>query len=323
MIIIDISCLEKLTIGKYSMKGNELLMQSNKPLSGLELDMEQLRMLAIRQGALHRVSTAVLVNMPNVKKELDQQLLSGDDKNKPGFKPERNKYHIIHGSFRDLVNVYVDKTGDLEKTEAIGDARTRQKKEEITTTTIVKPEEQYSVLKVVDPENDHVACGKISGFFGNKEVCSTLRMIIFTRAGLSETTELRLTDMEELERVIIGDKCFLGVAVFHVQRCPQLRRMFIGDGSFTTCTECVIEDNAELLELQLGGNVGVSTPQQDETKKENTKNTTNSPGGVNEEKLIEQSKETKPDEPAEICKEPAEKLVLKLASCYYQKNSNE
>lgn len=308
MIIIDISCLEKLTIGKYSMKGNELLMQSNKPLSGLELDMEQLRMLAIRQGALHRVSTAVLVNMPNVKKELDQQLLSGDDTKEPGFKPERNKYHIIHGSFRDLVNVYVDKTGDLEKTEAIEDAREEQGKEEITTKTIVIPEEQYSVLKVVDPENDHVACGKISGFFGNKEVCSTLRMIIFTRAGLSETTELRLTDMEELERVIIGDKCFLGVAVFHVQRCPQLRRMFIGDGSFTTCTECVIEDNAELLELQFG-----STAADDEENKGAKEDVVEPPNEEGEE-------ENEGGDEDPTCFQCS---TLKLSSCFSSRERNE
>lgn len=268
-MIIDISCLEKLIIGKYSMKGNELLMQSNNPLSGLELDMEQLRMLAIRQGALHRVSTAVLVNMPDVKKAIDQQLLSDDDRNEPGFKAERDEYHIIHGSFRDLVSVYVDDAGDLGKTKAIGNARTEQEKEEITTTTHVIPEEQYSVLKVVNPENDHETCEKIRGFFGNNELRSTLRMIIFTKASLSGTTELQLTDMEELERVIIGDKCFLGVTAFHVQYCPKLRRVFIGDGSFTICTKCVIEDNEELLELQFGSTAASEKENKDDEVEEN------------------------------------------------------
>ena len=300
-MIIDISCLEKLIIGKYSMKGNELLMQSNNPLSGLELDMEQLRMLAIRQGALHRVSTAVLVNMPDVKKAIDQQLLSDDDRNEPDFKAERDEYHIIHGSFRDLVSVYVDDAGDLGKTKAIGNARTRQKKEEITTTTIVNPEEQYSVLKI-DSE-DHETCEKIRGFFGNNELRSTLRMIIFTKASLSGTTELQLTDMEELERVIIGDKCFLGVTAFHVQHCPKLRRMFIGDGSFTICTECVIEDNEDLLELQFG-----STAADDEENE----------GGEEENEDGEEENEGGEEDPT--CFQCS---TLKLASCFSSVERNE
>ena len=63
--------------------------------------------------------------------------------------------------------------------------------------------------------------------------------------------------MLHLERVEIGSNCFNNVTALRVENCLKLRRLFIGDGSFEKKRECVIENNEELLELQLGGNVGL------------------------------------------------------------------
>ena len=290
--------MTELTIGMYSFYGNEraicelrMIDCFNKVLS--PKDEEDKIELKFRQGSFQRATEA-------------------DFRNVPVKKPKRK--HIIHGSFKELDYLNIHNTGSLIDREVIKD-----KINELMSNKQLITERVLNIGSITKE-----VARVYKGLFIRERLfilCKDIRMLIIEDDRDGDC--FKLVDMPNLERVEIGNNCFQSVTILHVKCCPKLRRMFIGDGSFTNCTECVIEDNAELLELQLGGNVGVSTPQQDETKKENTKNTTNSPGGVNEEKLIEQSKETKPDEPAEICKEPAEKLVLKLASCYYQKYSNE
>lgn len=84
-------------------------------------------------------------------------------------------------------------------------------------------------------------------------LCHDLRMLIIGDGCNTELMQgLVFDSMPNLERVEIGKNCFSKVTSFHVQHCPKLRRVFIGDGSFTICTECVIEDNEDLLELQFG-----------------------------------------------------------------------
>lgn len=232
------------------------------------------------------------------------------------FQVQEGSKHTIHGSFKKLDYLKIINTGVFELPKANEKMIKRLGDEHL----VIGERNPNALIDKSVVWIDHTALVNedLIGY------CKGVRMLMIENdCDSSEVMELKLVNMTSLERIEIGKNCFSKVTSFHVKHSPKLRRVFIGDGSFTNCTECVIEDNAELLELQLGGNADVSIPQQGENKKENTKNTTNSPGGVNEEKLIEQSKETKPDEPAEICKEPVEKLVLKLASCYYQQNSNE
>ena len=225
--------------------------------------------------------------------------------------------HTIHGSFKKLDYFHINDTGVLELPKANEKMIKRLSEEHLII------DERNNPNALIDKSVvwiDHTALVNedLIGY------CKGVRMLMIENdCDSSEVMKLKLVNMTSLERIEIGKNCISKLTSFHVNHSPKLRRVFIGDGSFTNCTECVIEDNAELLELQLGGNADVSIPQQGENKKENTKNTKNSPGGVNDEKQIEQSKESKPDKPAEICKEPVEKLVLKLASCYYQQNSNE
>ena len=123
--------------------------------------------------------------------------------------------------------------------------------------------------------------------------CQSVRMLIIDNGCTSDLPSLEFVKMRNLERVEIGRNCFNSVTALRVENCPKLRRLFIGDGSFERIRECVIENNEELLELQLGGNKGVSVERDEKKSSETT--------------AFEEVKEEDNDE----------QCILRLASWYY------
>lgn len=164
---------------------------------------------------------------------------------------EGNK-HIIHGSFKKLDYLKIINTGVFELPKANKKMIKRLSDEHLVIGERNNPNAliDKSVVWI-----DHTALVNedLIGY------CKGVRMLMIENDCDSlEVMELKLVNMPNLERIEIGKNCFSKVTSFHVQHCPKLRRVFIGDGSFTKCMDCVIEDNAKLLELQLGGNDGVS-----------------------------------------------------------------
>ena len=165
---------------------------------------------------------------------------------------KRDHENMIHGSFKELDYYCMPNAGELHlpKTNKKMIERIDAKVEVISEDVPPNPIEIEAIVKIVD------------GFPISKsllENCKNVRMLIIGDGCNTELMQgLVFDSMPNLERVEIGKNCFSKVASFHVQHCPKLRRVFIGDGSFTNCMDCVIESNPELLELQLGGNAGVS-----------------------------------------------------------------
>ena len=230
--------MTELTIGMYSFYGNECAICElrmtdcfNKVLS--PKDEEDKIELKFRQGSFQRATEADFRNVP-VK--------------------EPKKKHIIHGSFKELDYLNIHNTGSLIDREVIKDKinELMSNKQSIT--------ERVRNIGSITKEVARV----YKGLFISKRLlmlCKSIRMLIIEDDCDSDC--FKLVDMPNLERVEIGNNCFQSVTILHVKCCPKLRRMFIGDGSFTSCTECVIEDNEELLELQFG-----STAADDEENEE-------------------------------------------------------
>ena len=165
--------------------------------------------------------------------------------------------HIIHGSLRKLDYLDVQNAGDIE-----------------TRDVIEKKKGQLKEQRVINDEHAFVNLNNLSVVFvanglqinqGSFVACQSVRMLIIGNGCRSNIQSMKLVNMLNLERVEIGSNCFNEVTALHVENCPKSRRLFIGDGSFERIRKCVIENNEELLELQLGGNKGVSI-ERDEKK---------------------------------------------------------
>lgn len=219
--------MTELTIGMYSFYGNEraicelrMIDCFNKvPSPKNEEDKIELK---FRQGSFQRATEADFRNVP-VK--------------------EPKKKHIIHGSFKELDYLNIHNTGSLKDREVIKDKiKELMSNKQLITERVLN---NGSISKEV--------ATVYKGLFISERLfilCKDIRMLIIEDDRDGDC--FKLVDMPNLERVEIGNNCFQSVTILHVKCCPKLRRMFIGDGSFTNCTECVIEDNAELLELQFG-----------------------------------------------------------------------
>ena len=161
---------------------------------------------------------------------------------------ERNDLdHMIHGSFRKLDFLDIQDAGDLEGRAVIldKDKELKEKTKEIVTNNY--QDNDLRDMDVVMATNGILVCDHLLS------LCNDVRMLIIgDGCDIASSQDLVFDSMPNLERVEIGCDCFKSVTAFHVQHCHKLRRVFIGDGSFTICTECVIEDNKELLELQFG-----------------------------------------------------------------------
>lgn len=170
--------------------------------------------------------------------------------------------HIIHGSFRKLDYLDVQNAGDISVLAVVKD-----KGGEL--------EEQ----RVINDEHAFVNLNNFSVVFvanglqinqGSFVACQSIRMLIIGNGCTTDMPSMELVNMLNLERVEIGSNCFNSVTALRVENCPKLRRLFIGDGSFKIIGECVIENNEELLELQLGGNKGVSVERDEKKSSETT-----------------------------------------------------
>ena len=162
------------------------------------------------------------------------------------FQVQEGSKHTIHGSFKKLDYLKIINTGVFELPKANEKMIKRLGDEHLVIGERNNPNAliDKSVVWI-----DHTALVNedLIGY------CKGVRMLMIENdCDSSEVMELKLVNMTSLERIEIGKNCFSKVTSFHVQHCPKLRRMFIGDGSFTICTECVIEDNEDLLELQFG-----------------------------------------------------------------------
>lgn len=191
--------------------------------------------------------------------------------------------HIIHGSFRKLDYLDVQNAGDISVLAVVKD-----KGGEL--------EEQKEINDGADFVNlDNLSVVFVANGLQINQVlfdhCQSVRMLIIDNGCTSDLPSLEFVKMRNLERVEIGSNCFNSVTALRVENCPKLRRLFIGDGSFERIRECVIENNEELLELQLGGNKGVSV----ESDEKKSSETTSSSEEVKEED-DEDSDEKKPSE---------------------------
>ncbi len=153
--------------------------------------------------------------------------------------------HTIHGSFKKLDYLKFINTGVFELPKANEKMIKRLGDEHL----IIGERNPNALIDKSVVWIDHTALVN-EDLIGS---CKGVRMLMIENdCDSSEVMELKLVNMTSLERIEIGKNCFSKVTSFHVQHCPKLRRVFIGDGSFTICTECVIEDNEDLLELQFG-----------------------------------------------------------------------
>ena len=228
--------------------------------------------------------------------------------------------HIIHGSFRKLDYLDVQNAGDISVLAVVKD-----KGGEL--------EEQ----RVINDEHAFVNLNNFSVVFvanglqinqGSFVACQSIRMLIIGNGCTTDMPSMELVNMLNLERVEIGSNCFNSVTALRVENCPKLRRLFIGDGSFKIIGECVIENNEELLELQLGGNKGVSV-ERDEKKSSETTSSSNEKDNEGSEK--NPSEATTPEEtenedkkdsdekttPSNTKKGAKKQRILRLASWYY------
>ena len=171
--------------------------------------------------------------------------------------------HIIHGSFKKLDYLKIINTGEFELPKANKKMIKRLGDEHLVIGERNNPN-ALTDKSVVWIDHTALVNEDLIGY------CKGVRMLMIENdCDSSEVMELKLVNMTSLERIEIGKNCFKSVTAFHVQHCPKLRRMFIGDGSFTICTECVIEDNEDLLELQFGSTAASEKENKDDEVEEN------------------------------------------------------
>ena len=228
---------------------------------------------------------------------------------------KHGKEHIIHGSFRGLDYLSISDAGALRECDIIekkiGEMEGRTK--------TAGNEGDFSSLK--GKEVAKIADGvRISESL--LENCKSVRMLIIgDGCDIVSTKELVFDSVPNLERVEIGCECFKSVTAFHVHSCCKLRRLFIGNDSFAKCMSCVIEDNAELLELQLGGNEGVSISKPIDNKKKTSKGKCPTENNSAAEYSTEDTDKTLSDDSPD--KKGSSEPTLKLASCFSPVECNE
>ena len=99
----------------------------------------------------------------------------------------------------------------------------------------------------------------------NDECCTVLNLSHYANLKVFEVgdsscnsvNEVRITELNQLERVIIGDNCFKGTSDynpnghFHLKNCERLRELRIGFYSFSNYVVCEIEnvDRLEVIEM--------------------------------------------------------------------------
>ena len=210
----------------YSFFGNERVICELRMIGGVGLessclDLRELVALKFHQCSYQLASEADFRNMPRVCK-------SALEDNNPNFKK-----HIIHGSFRLLNYLNVQKAGVLQNLDII-----QKKKDEMErkTTVITRQTSRYAPLpEIVDISNE----------LGQDllEWCMLVRMILIRDNCASGSPKLHFDNLPQLERVEIGRNCFPTVTEVGVKNCSSIRRMFVGEGSFSSCCSCEIENN--------------------------------------------------------------------------------
>ena len=287
----------------YSFYGNEraiceLRMIGSSDLKRLSIELNALTTAKFGQASFHRVTEADFRTMPIVaRNDLD---------------------HMIHGSFRKLAFLDVQDAGDLEGRAVILD-KDKELKEK--TKEIVTDNYQDNDLRdkdVVMTISGILICDHLLS------LCHDVRMLIIgDGCDTDSLLDLVFDSMQKLERVEIGCECFKSVTSFHVKCCPKLRRVFIGDGSFTKCMECVIESNPELLELQLGSNAGVSIskPKPNDKNKKTPKGKCPTKNNSATEHSAEDTGEALSHDSPD--KKGSSEPKLKLASCFSSVKRNE
>ena len=214
----------------YSFFGNERVICELRMIGGvgwksLYLDLRELVALKFHQCSYQLASEADFRNMPRVCK-------SALEDNNPNFKK-----HIIHGSFRHLNYLNVQKAGVLQNLDII-----QKKKDEMErkTTVITRQTSRYAPLpEIVDISNE----------LGQDllEWCMLVRMILIRDNCASGSPRLHFDNLPQLERVEIGRNCFPTVTEVGVKNCSSIRRMFVGEGSFSSCCSCEIENNPDRI----------------------------------------------------------------------------
>ena len=247
--------------------------------------------LKLHQGSFHRTTEADFRNMPNVRRI--------------------GKQHIIHGSLRKLDYLNVQNVGDVKGRTGIENKEKELYYKKVTV---------WSERKVIQNDKEVVIVNnRIPLNRTSFEQCQSVRVLIIGNGCDSDISSLEFSFMPNLERVEIGSKCFLRVAELHVNDCSKLRRLFIGDGSFTDITTCMIENNVELLELQLGGSAAISTPQEENVTDQSLM-TTNPPEVINEEEPSLDAMGSATEDNSRVVtdsEDDKDQRVLKLASCLY------
>ena len=238
---------------------------------------------------------------------------------------KESKDHIIHGSFRGLDYICIQDAKDLKTRAAIEAKKEELKEKEVFVVEGYRDNElkDKEVIRIIDGMrmDNHLL-----------SLCHDVRMLIIGDGCNTELMQgLVFDSMPNLERIEIGKNCFSKVTSFHVQHCPKLRRVFIGDGSFTKCMDCVIEDNAKLLELQLGGNDGVSISKPSDKNEKTPKDKCSIENNSATKDSTENNSATKnsTEDTGEALsldspdKKGSSEPKLKLASCFSSVESNE
>ena len=230
---------------------------------------------------------------------------------------KEDKDHIIHGSFRGLDYLCIQDANDLETRKVI-----KAKKGELKGKKVFVAVD-YNENELIDKEVIIITNGmRIDNHL--LSLCHDVRMLIIGDGCDTDSLQgLVFNSMPNLERVEIGCECFKSVTSFHVKCCPKLRRVFIGDGSFTKCMECVIESNPELLELQLGSNAGVSIskPKPNDKNKKTPKGKCPTKNNSATEHSAEDTGEALSHDSPD--KKGSSEPKLKLASCFSSVKRNE
>ena len=86
-----------------------------------------------------------------------------------------------------------------------------------------------------------------------------LRLLEIGDTCFEKVNEVKLIGLNQLERVVIGESCFIRGADynpnahFYLKNCPRLRELKIGPHSFSDYSVCEIENVPSLEVIEMGG----------------------------------------------------------------------
>ena len=87
----------------------------------------------------------------------------------------------------------------------------------------------------------------------NFSLVSALRVLEVGDDCFKSAIGLKLLGMKALERMVIGDSSFAGdKGTFCLKKCPLIRELKIGSGSFEGYRMCEIEENDRLEVIEIG-----------------------------------------------------------------------